>query len=150
MARVLVVSVRTVKLLAGLVWHVGFIALLWKGARLLHAADALDPGRIWPWVAVAAALVIGALKARFLLLPAARKNIVRIAALEHPRPWNLYRPDFLVFLAAFVLAAAWVLPRIWRGVRALWGRVLGTRRRPKAAPAAEGLPLAWNLRPLKD
>ena len=63
----------------------------------------------------------------------------------------IYHPAwFLVFLAAFVLAAAWVLPRIWRGARALWGRVLGTRRRPKAAPAAEGLPLAWNVRPLKD
>ena len=105
MARVLEVSARTVKFLAALVWHVGFLALLWKGARLLHAADALDPGRIWPWAAAAAALVIGSLKARFLLLPAARKNIARIDALEHPRPWNLYTPGFLVFLSANILLA---------------------------------------------
>ena len=35
----------------------------------------------------------------------------------------MYPLVFLVGLAIFLLAALWLLPRIWRGLRALWGRL---------------------------
>ncbi len=135
----------------------------------IPAAAILAAGAVWhvdPAMALVAGILGGALGATSHVL----KTGTRVAINASPEPFSnvgvsliedivvlaglfgaIYHPAwFLVFLAAFVLAAAWVLPRIWRGVRALWGRVLGTRRRPKAAPAAEGLPLAWNVRPLKD
>ena len=105
------VSSRFVKGLAALVWHVGAVALLAKGTRLLMDAEALDPGRLWLWLVPPAALLIGLLKARFLMLPAARANIVRIDALERPRVWQLYRPGFLVFLVANIVLAKWLIAK---------------------------------------
>ncbi len=60
------------------------------------------------------------------------------AALRHP--WV-----FLAALAVFVLAAAWLLPKIWRGVRSLAGKVAswvrrgtGGQRPAGASPRAGG------------
>lgn len=105
----LAVSSRSVKGLAALIWHVGAASLLYKGSVLIRNADALDPGRPWPWLVVPAATLLGLLKARFLMLPAARANIVRIDALERPRPWQVYRPGFLIFLGANIVLAKWLI-----------------------------------------
>jgi len=66
------------------------------------------------------------------------------AALTHPEL-------FLVFLVLFVLLAAWLLPRIWRGILAVGGAL---RRwipaaRPPLPAAADGEPgeLRFSLRP---
>ena len=103
-------AARLVILLAATIWHVGLVALLWKGSALLMEADAIDPGHIWPWLGIPAALLIGGLKGRFLLTPAVRGNLTRIAALEEgARPWHVYRPGFFVFLVLNVLLARWVI-----------------------------------------
>lgn len=102
-------SQRGLHLLAATIWHVGCLALFWKGAVLLAEAEALEPGRPWPWLAVPAAMLIGFLKARFLLLRAARHNITRIASLARPRPWQVYRPGFLLFLLVNVALAKVVI-----------------------------------------
>jgi hypothetical protein len=135
----------------------------------IPAAAILAAGAVWdmdPAMALVAGILGGALGATSHTL----KTGTRVAINTSPEPFSnigvslvedivvlaglfgaIYYPAwFLVFLAAFVLAAAWILPRIWRGVRALWGRILGTRRRPKSAPVSEGLPLVWRGRPLKD
>jgi len=52
-------------------------------------------------------------------------------ALHHP--WL-----FIVLLVLFILLVAWLLPRIWRGIRrvfAFLGRLLGMRREPEPPPA---------------
>ena len=95
--------------LAAVVWHVGIVALVAKGAALLWEADGLAPGRIWPWLAIPLALLIGAVKGRLLLVPAIRGNRARIEALAHPRPWHVYRPGFFLFLVCNVLLARWVI-----------------------------------------
>lgn len=105
------VSSRCVKGMAAVIWHVGAISLLSKGVVLLRDADALEPGQAWPWLVPPVALLIGLLKARFLMLPAARANLVRIDALPCPRPWQMYRPGFLVFLVANILLAKWLIVR---------------------------------------
>lgn len=66
-------SVSTHLLVASVLWSFIGIYLLVRGG-LLYGAGA--PG--WPL----AALALGALKARFLLVPSARKNIARILALS--------------------------------------------------------------------
>ena len=99
-------SVRSVKILAALVWCVGGAVLLWKGSSLLAEADGLNPGFIWPWAAGAIGLTLGGVKARYLFSKACRKNLRRIDALERPRLWQCFRPGFFLFLAAMIAVGA--------------------------------------------
>ena len=46
------------------------------------------------------------------------------AALKYPLA-------FLIGLAVFVLAALWLLPKLWRGLRTLWRRLLGAPSPPR-------------------
>jgi len=99
-------SVRSVKILAALVWCVGGSVLLWKGSSLLAEANSLNPGLIWPWAAGAIGLAFGVLRAKSLFSSACRKNLRRIDALERPRLWQCFRPMFFVFLAAMIATGA--------------------------------------------
>ena len=49
--------------------------------------------------------------------------------------WGALRHPFLflVGLLIIITATVWALPRLWRGVRALWNRLLHLFRRPEAA-----------------
>jgi hypothetical protein len=132
---------RLVLFLAAFVWHAGIVALFWRGAVLLQQADALRPGHLWPWLGVPAALLIGGLKARFLLRRAVRSNRARIVALAHPRPWHVYRPGFFLFLVANVLAARWLI--VWsRGHYALT-ILCGTMLLSIAVALLASAPLWW-------
>ncbi len=99
-------SKRNVKAVAAIVWLIGAIVLIFKAASLLVQAYALRPGEHWVWAAVAAALLIGTIKARYLFSAFCRKNLDRIAALEKPRLWKAFRPRFYLFLTAMILLAA--------------------------------------------
>ena len=50
-----------------------------------------------------------------------------------------YPVEFLVFLVLFALLAIWLLPRLWRAVKAVWGRIAGLARRPERAAARPAL-----------
>ena len=100
------VSRRTLRLLAALVWYGGGLVLLLKGSSLLAEAAALRPGLAWPGLAVVLALLLGALKARFLFTKSCEKNLARIAALDRPRIWQFFRPGFFAALAVMILAGA--------------------------------------------
>ncbi len=100
------VSKNTLKIVAAFVWLGGGIALSLKAASLFTQAIALKPGEIWSWLAVAAALLIGGAKARYLFGGFCRKNLDRIAALNDPQIWHAFRPGFYVFLTTMVLLGA--------------------------------------------
>jgi hypothetical protein len=102
----LVVSIRSLNILAALVWYVGGIVLLLKGGSLLVEADALKPEQDWLWLAAAAGLFLGGLQAKFLFSKSCQKNLVRIAALDRPRIWQFFRPGFFVFLTVMILTGA--------------------------------------------
>lgn len=102
----MVTSKRTLKILAAIVWIVGGIVLLVKGFSLLAEANELRAGRYWPPLAVAAGLLIGGLKARYLFGKACHKNLARIDALDRPMIWEFYRPWFFLFLATMILVGA--------------------------------------------
>ena len=102
----LTVSKSTLKIVSGLVWFSGAIVLLLKGASLFEQAIASKPGEAWSWLAVAAALLIGGVKARYLFGGFCRKNLNRIAALDDPQLWQAFRPGFYLFLTAMVLLGA--------------------------------------------
>jgi hypothetical protein len=102
----MIVSARSLNILAALVWYVGGVVLVLKGGSLLAEAEALRPGLAWPWLALAAALLLGGLKARFLFARSCYRNLTRIAALDQPRIWQFYKPGFFLFLALMVSAGA--------------------------------------------
>ncbi len=99
----LVVSTRSLKILAALVWYVGGTILLLKGRSLLVEADALKPEESWPWLAAVAGLFLGGLKAKFLFNRSCQNNLDRIAALNRPRVWQFFKPGFFIALTVMIL-----------------------------------------------
>lgn len=110
----LVVSTRSLNILAALVWHVGGALLLLKGGSLLIEADALKPEQGWPWLAAVAGLFLGGLQAKFLFNKSCQRNLDRIAALDRPRVWQFFRPGFFAALAVMILVGA-TLSRLAHG-----------------------------------
>ena len=106
MLSVFQVSKSQIKVIAAIVWLSVSIVLGLKGRELFAAADSLQPGNTWSWVAVIAAVLIGAIKAHYIFGRFCLKNLDRIAALDEARPWNAFRARFYVFLATMVLLAA--------------------------------------------
>lgn len=98
-----VVSTCSLKILAALVWYVGGTILLLKGCSLLVEADALKPEESWSRLAAVAGLFLGGLKAKFLFNKSCQRNLDRIAALDRPKVWQLFRPGFFVVLTVMIL-----------------------------------------------
>lgn len=106
---------------AAVIWYGGGLALGLKGTSLVGDALAIRPGTLAAAVTVATGLAVGSLKARYLFLPACRRNLRRIAALARPRLWQCYRPQFFVFLA-LMIALGGTLSRVAQGT---YGLLLG-------------------------
>ena len=102
----MIVSKRSLVLLAALVWLIGGVVLLLKASGLLVEASALGPNGVWPWLALVIGLLIGAVKARFLFSRSCRRNLDRIAALTEPRIWQFYRAWFFAALALMIMFSA--------------------------------------------
>ena len=107
----LVVSARSLKILAALIWYIGDIMLILKGRSLLVEADALKPEQIWPWLAVFAGLFFGGLQAKYLFAKSCQKNMYRIDALDRPRVWQFFRPGFFAALTVMIFVGA-ILSRL--------------------------------------
>lgn len=108
------VSKSTLKFIAAVIWLGGGLILALKAREFFAAAEMLQPGHTWSWIAVIAAILIGALKAHFIFGRFCRKNLDRIAALDKPHPWQAFRARFYLFLGSMVLLAA-VLSRLALG-----------------------------------
>jgi len=101
-----VVSARSLKILAALVWYIGGMMMLVKGRSLLVEADALKPEQVWPWLAVVAGLILGGLQAKYLFAKSCKKNMDRIDALDRPRVWQFFRPGFFAALTVMIFFGA--------------------------------------------
>ena len=95
-------TLRTLNILAAIVWYAGGIALVRKGVSLLVEAAELKPGLVWPWVAVGTAMIFGSIEAKFRFSRNCERNLARIAALEQPKIWQFFRPGFFVALAVMI------------------------------------------------
>jgi hypothetical protein len=102
----LTVSIRSLNILAAVVWYIGGVVLLLKGRSLLVEAGTLNPQQGWIWLAVIAAIFFGSIKARFLFSKSCRKNLNRIANLNQPKIWQCFRPRFFVALAVMIATGA--------------------------------------------
>ena len=96
-------STRTLKLLASLVWYSGAIILSFKSMIMLTEAQAINPGQTRTWLTVAAGLLFGAIKAKYLFTKVCIKNLNRIDALKKPKLWDFYRLRFFIFLLTMIV-----------------------------------------------
>ncbi len=101
-------TVPLLKTLAALVWFSGAAVLMIKATLLVLEAQQLYSGYEWSGGVVAAGVLIGVLKAKYLFTPICRKNLRRIAALEQPLIWQFYRLRFFAFLITMVVLGAWM------------------------------------------
>lgn len=106
-----IAHVRTLNVLAALVWCLGGVILLVKGGKLLAGATSLFPGSVWPWVAAVSGLLLGAAKGKFLFSRSCKNNLARISSLRYPRIWQFFSPGFFVLLL-IMIAAGTVLSRL--------------------------------------
>ena len=114
LAQMGIVSARTLRILAALVWYIGALVLIIKGSSLLMEAAALKPAALWPAAAGAIGLLLGGLKARYIFRRSIYRNLNRIAALGRPRIWLFFSPGFFVALAVMI-AAGVTLSRLAHG-----------------------------------
>jgi hypothetical protein len=104
-------SKRTLIFLSATVWYIGGVMLLRSGVELLVNAVQLNPGGLWPWLAVLAGLILGIIQAKIIFARSCRKNLYRINNLEDPRIWQFYRPGF--FLALAIMITSGILLNHW-------------------------------------
>ena len=104
----MIVSPKTLKLLAFITWITGGVVLFFKGYSLFAEAAGLRPGAEVNSLPFFIALPVGGLKARYLFLHACLKNLARIDALENPRLWQFFRVGFFIFLFSMVTLGAWL------------------------------------------
>jgi hypothetical protein len=107
-------SPRTLKLLASLVWHSGFIILFIKSAHLFLEAEKIKPDQTWIWLALFSGLVLGSIKAKYLYVKICIKNLNRINVLQQPKIWNFYRIRFFIFLSLMIILGSF-LSRLAQG-----------------------------------
>jgi hypothetical protein len=107
----LIVSSRTLKILAAAIWYIGSVILLFKGRQLLLEAHSIRPDLPWAWMAVVLGVALGIVKARYIFNRSCRRNLRRIDALESPKLWQFYAPKFFLALALMITAGA-ILSRL--------------------------------------
>jgi len=96
------------KMLAMLVWYIGFIALALKSYALFAEAYTIDSNLYLLVAILLAGLLLSLLKTRYIFAPACRKNLARIEALDQPRIWQFNRVGFFLFLAGVISLGAWL------------------------------------------
>lgn len=108
------VSHKTLKILAALLWYVGVFILLTKGSELAQDAQDLAPEKRGQGLAWLGGIVVGLIKTRFIFIKSCRKNLARINALQMPKIWQFYRSRFFVALIMMILLGSF-LSRVSQG-----------------------------------
>jgi ferrochelatase len=105
-------SKRAAKRIAGVVWILVGAFLGLRGVLMALEAET--------WWGLALAVVLGAFlgtgKGVFVLSKAARRNIARIDALAHPRPWNAFAGRFyflILLMMGLGFSLRWMAGRGW-------------------------------------
>jgi len=110
----MIVSHKTLKLLAALIWYIGPVILLLKGSQLASDAYEMKPegwGQVFSWLV---GIIVGLIKTRYIFIRSCRKNMARIDAIESPKIWEFYRIQFFFALFLMILLGA-MLSRVSQG-----------------------------------
>lgn len=98
------VSHRFLRVMAALSYYIGGVGLTANSLRYLQRGAEGYPGTSWPWLAVVVGVALGLVRGRTLFTRACRRNLGRIYALDTPRPWQFFRPEFFMALVLMIAA----------------------------------------------
>jgi hypothetical protein len=97
---------KTLKLLALLVWYIGFVALSLKSYKLFWEAYSIDNNMLYLVVFLLLGVLLSLLKTKYIFIKSCQKNLERIDALKEPKIWNFYRFRFFLFLVGVISLGA--------------------------------------------
>ncbi len=100
------VNHKSLVILAALVWISGGIVLLVKGAALAYEMISRSPVSALISLTIVVGILVGLLKVKYFFNHFCRRNLDRIAALDSPRAWQFFRPQFFLFLVLMMLFGA--------------------------------------------
>jgi hypothetical protein len=99
---------RILKILATVVWYIGFVALSLKAYKLFAEAYTLDDDIYMLSALIILAFLLSLLKTKYIFIKSCRKNLQRINALEDPKIWEFYRAGFFLFLLVIISFGAFL------------------------------------------
>jgi hypothetical protein len=105
---------KRLKVLAFVVWYVGFVALSLKSYKLFKEAYLIDSNLSYIFLFLVIGFWLSVLKTKYIFIGSCQKNLARIEALENPKIWQFYRIGFFIFLV-FVISLGAFLSRMASG-----------------------------------
>ena len=98
----------TLKLLAKVVWYIGFFALSLKSYSLFAEAYSIDNNIYYLSSFLLIGVALSLLKTKYIFVSSCQKNLIRIENLENPKIWQFYRLRFFIFLIAVISLGAFL------------------------------------------
>lgn len=102
------VKKSTLKVLAGVVWYTGFLALLIKSLKLFSEAYALNNDFLTLLSVLVFTFIVVFFKTKYIFIKTCQKNLNRIELLENPKIWEFYRVRFFLFLITMITLGAYL------------------------------------------
>ena len=99
---------KTLKILALLVWYIGFIALSLKAYKLFNEAYTINNNLLYLIIFLALGFLLSLLKTKYIFIKSCQKNLQRIEELEKPKIWQFYRVGFFIFLIVVISLGAFL------------------------------------------
>jgi len=99
---------KSLKLLAMVVWYIGFIALALKSYKLFSEAYSLDSNLSLMVLFLLIGFLLSLLKTKYIFRKSCKTNLLRIDSLKEPKIWNFYRIEFFIFLIMVISLGAFL------------------------------------------
>jgi hypothetical protein len=99
---------KILKLLAMVVWYIGFVALSLKSYKLFAEAYSINNNLSYLTSFLVLGFLLSLLKTKYIFIKSCQKNLLRIDSLESPKIWQFYRLGFFIFLMIVISLGAFL------------------------------------------
>jgi hypothetical protein len=99
---------KILKLLAMVVWYIGFVALSLKSYKLFVEAYSINTNLSYLILFLVLGFLLSLLKTKYFFIKSCQKNLLRIDSLESPKIWQFYRLGFFIFLIIVISLGAFL------------------------------------------
>ena len=99
---------KNLKILAMIVWYIGFIALSIKSYKLFSEAYNINNNLTYLFSFLFIAFLLSLLKTKYIFNHSCQKNLQRIEELKEPKIWQFYRVGFFIFLVGVISLGAFL------------------------------------------
>jgi hypothetical protein len=99
---------KVLKLLAMVVWYIGFVALSLKSYKLFVEAYSINTNLSYLILFLVLGFLLSLLKTKYIFIKSCQKNLLRIDSLESPKIWQFYRLGFFIFLIIVISLGAFL------------------------------------------